>query len=259
MMTASSAWSMQDVVGGYQPLGDGKIGFIPGAILRNFDKPIVIDELNRCPIDRVLGPLFSILSGHSSVLPYRSKVEDPDSDFYMILPKGKQNLSRYEYAPSEAWSLICTLNTYDKTQLSQISYALSRRFAWIKVGIPKDLEGFVRNVLSKTSKSTLDESNISMIVSMWEEINKIREIGGAPIIDFIKVVLKLDQTSPVYTEGDNIFVRALLLAFRMCVLPLLDGISIEEAKRIVSGISAAWDLEDSFEAQLERDCLDFSG
>jgi len=125
MLTASSAWSVQDLVGGYQPLGGGAIGFIPGAMLRNFDKPTIIDELNRCPIDKVLGPLFSILSGQASVLPCRANAADPSSPFHVVLPEPRAGMAAHEHAPEAAWRLICTLNTYDKTQLGQISYALS--------------------------------------------------------------------------------------------------------------------------------------
>ena len=91
LLTGSSSWSSQDLVGGYQPLGPGKMGFIPGVMLREFSKPIIIDELNRCPIDKVIGPLFSVLSGHSTYLQYRVNVEDPQSAFYRLLPKANNH------------------------------------------------------------------------------------------------------------------------------------------------------------------------
>lgn len=149
LLTGSSSWSSQDLVGGYQPLGPGKMGFIPGAMLRDFHKPIIIDELNRCPIDKVIGPLFSVLSGQASTLPYRVKVEDPLSPCYRILPTPNPGKLEHEFAPGANWAMLCTLNQVDKTQLEQISFALSRRFTWIRIGIPEDTKTFVRDMLIK--------------------------------------------------------------------------------------------------------------
>ena len=51
----------------------------------------------------------------------------------------------HEYSPGPGWRLICTLNTYEKASLFQMSYALSRRFGWIYLGAPPDLAEFVRD------------------------------------------------------------------------------------------------------------------
>jgi 5-methylcytosine-specific restriction protein B len=44
LLTGSSSWSSQDLVGGYQPLGPGKIGFIPGVMLREFERSDVLSK-----------------------------------------------------------------------------------------------------------------------------------------------------------------------------------------------------------------------
>jgi hypothetical protein len=69
LVTGSSDWSSQDIIGGYQPVGAGGVAFIPGVLLRRFDRPLIIDELNRCDIDKVVGPLFTVLSGQQTDLP----------------------------------------------------------------------------------------------------------------------------------------------------------------------------------------------
>ena len=74
MITGSADWTSQDVIGGYQPVGEGKIQFIPGILLQNFDRPLIIDELNRCDIDKVIGPLFTVLSEQKTTLPYRTEI-----------------------------------------------------------------------------------------------------------------------------------------------------------------------------------------
>ena len=84
LITGSSDWSSQDIIGGYQPVGGGSVAFIPGVLLRNFDRPLIIDELNRCDIDKVIGPLFTVLSGQQTTLPYRLNIEKADSLQYVI-------------------------------------------------------------------------------------------------------------------------------------------------------------------------------
>ncbi len=258
MLTASSAWSTQDLVGGYQPLGHGSIGFIPGALLRNFDKPVIIDELNRCPIDKVLGPMFSILSGQSSVLPCRVDAADPASPFHVVLPEKKDPMAAHEHAPEPAWRLICTLNTYDKTQLGQISYALSRRFAWIKVGAPADPDGFVEEMARRKGFTVPAPIPANPVGAMWRCVNSAREIGGAPIVDFLKTLRAMDVAADPFAIPTGAASDIFLSAFRMCVLPLMDGLSPSEAVDLAMGISAAWTLDVTRADRLRLDCLEFA-
>ena len=258
MLTASSAWSQQDLVGGYQPLGGGAIGFIPGALLRNFDKPAIIDELNRCPIDKVLGPMFSILSGQSSALPCRVDAADSTSPFHVVHPEPRPGMGAHEHAPGPAWRLICTLNTYDKTQLGQISYALSRRFAWIKVGAPADPDLFVSEITARLGVAVPAPIPANPIGAMWRAVNAVREIGGAPIVDFIRTIRALEPAADLFAMPAGAAAEPFLSAFRMCVLPLMDGLSPREAGDLAAAISAEWALDTARAASLDRDCAEFS-
>jgi MoxR-like ATPase len=258
MLTASSSWSAQDLVGGYQPMGGGNIGFIPGALLRDFDKPVIIDELNRCPIDKVLGPLFSILSGQASVLPCRVDISDPQSRFHVIYPEPKAHMDQHEHAPKPAWRLICTLNTYDKTQLGQISYALSRRFSWIKIGAPANPDDFVLEISTHLGISVPDPIAANPVAAMWRAVNQAREIGGAPVIDFLKTLSNLDSKVPLFELPSRDAAPLFLAAFRTCILPLMDGLSPREASNLASGIAEAWNLDRESSALLHTDCAEFS-
>jgi 5-methylcytosine-specific restriction protein B len=258
MLTASSAWSVQDLVGGYQPLGGGAIGFIPGAMLRNFDKPTIIDELNRCPIDKVLGPLFSILSGQASVLPCRADAADPSSPFHVVLPEPRAGMAAHEHAPEAAWRLICTLNTYDKTQLGQISYALSRRFAWIKVGAPSDPDKFTEEMAGRLGITVPNPVPANPVGAMWRAVNAAREIGGAPVVDFLKTLRSLDHGIDPFAQPVGVAADAFLSAFSMCVLPLMDGLSPREATDLATNVAAAWALDANRAARLTLDCREFS-
>ena len=149
ILTATSDWTAHEVIGGYMPDGKGGIRFEPGILLRNFDKIVIIDEFNRADIDRAFGPLFSILSEQPVMLPYASDPGDESSPRVEIMPYARppsgslDERATHEYSPGPNWRLVCTLNTYDKASLFQMSYALSRRFAWIYLGAPTDLAAFV--------------------------------------------------------------------------------------------------------------------
>jgi len=252
MLTASSSWTSQELIGGYQPIGDGKIGFVPGAILRNFDRPIVIDELNRCPIDKVIGPLFSVLSGQASTLPYKLDIQREDSPFHVIYPSSKEEPEAHEWCPGQEWRLIATLNTVDKSQLGQISYALSRRFAWIKVGVPENLDQFIKNFLNREDVGAVS----SPLADMWAAVNKVRQIGAAPIIDIIRTLLKMKPEIDLLTDPEEEVQDLLLATLSMYILPLLDGIRRFEAETFISDISQSWRLGTSKRQALEVEMVD---
>lgn len=253
MLTASTSWSSNDLIGGYQPIGNGEIGFIPGAILRNFDKPIVIDELNRCPIDKVIGPLFSVLSGQTTTLPYRANISDANSPFHVIYATYKSNKEEYEWFPTKNWRIIATLNTVDKSQLGQISYALTRRFAWIKVGIPEDLEDFILSIINRIS----EKGKPNPLVDLWSEINKIRQIGGAPIIDCIKTIRELSPDLDILTQPDEQYQRILIMVTSMYIIPMLDGIREREGIEFVTNIAEKWNLNGELTNMLQKEMDDF--
>ena len=127
----------------------GSVTFIPGVLLRRFDRPLIIDELNRCDIDKVIGPLFTVLSGQQTTLPYRLEIEDKDSPQYVILPENKPSAAPHEFAPGPHWRLLATINSIDKAALYQMSYALARRFGWVYVDAPRDTTDFIEAFLRK--------------------------------------------------------------------------------------------------------------
>ena len=260
LLTGSSSWSSQDLVGGYQPLGPGRMGFIPGAMLRDFQKPIIIDEMNRCPIDKVIGPLFSVLSGQSTTLPYRVDVGNPASPCYRILPKPNPAKAAHEFAPGPNWAMLCTLNQVDKTQLEQISFALSRRFTWIRIGIPEDPSTFVREMLGKLGllRGANDAALPNPIADMWTIVNRYRELGGAPVIDFLRLADGMDNTINFLATPDSAAQDTFILVLASTFLPLLDGISRAEAMECSAAISQAWCLPTTLKTDLERRFMDLA-
>lgn len=260
LLTGSSSWSSQDLVGGYQPLGLGKMGFIPGVMLREFHKPIIIDELNRCPIDKVIGPLFSVLSGHETSLQYRVDVENPLSPFYRLLPKANPAMTSYEFAPGPNWAMICTLNQADKSQLEQVSLALTRRFTWIRIGVPSDLRNFVRSMLAKLGllKGPYHDLLPNPVADVWRIVCGFREVGAAPVIDFLKLAAAVDETIDFLAAPLPSTQRVFVPAFASTFLPLLDGIGRDEAVDMASDLSATWNLSEDATLEIERRLLDLA-
>jgi energy-coupling factor transporter ATP-binding protein EcfA2 len=135
-VTASADWTTSDTIGRDRRVPDG-ILFEPGVFVEAVESGrwLIIDELNRCDMDRAFGPLFTVLSGQPVELPHRrwgrpkrmSIVPDgadipPNTDVIPVLP---------------SWRIIATMNEGDHN-LYEFSYALMRRFAFIELETPDD-------------------------------------------------------------------------------------------------------------------------
>jgi MoxR-like ATPase len=257
LITGSADWTSQDIIGGYQPLAAGNVKFFPGVLLRNFDKPLIIDELNRCDIDKVIGPLFTVLSGHPTTLPYRVDAEDADSPQYSILPKPKDAAQPHEYAPSNRWRIFATINSIDKASLYQMSYALSRRFGWIYVDVPQDTDEFMRLYAEKVLHRENIGDGAPPLAGIWSSVNAVRPIGAAPIIEAMSALEDSAPGSDLFAVPNGDLLLSYLDAIELFLLPLLDGILRAEAESIAVGMAKALGVaEDSADAaRLKRRLL----
>lgn len=252
LVTGSADWSSQDIIGGYQPIGGGDVDFVPGILLRAFDQPLIIDELNRCDIDKVIGPLFTVLSGQQTTLPYRTDLSDKDSQPYVILPLPKAGAADHEFAPGPGWRLLATINSIDKASLYQMSYALSRRFGWVYVDAPRDLRGFVVQFLAHLDSAAPAPADGAQcpLADLWGAINAVRVIGPAPIIDAIKAIRVLDPAANFFGPANEAMRSAGLDALDMVLLPMLDGIVHQDAMSIAEAMVAAFGLDEAQAAQV---------
>lgn len=244
LITGSADWSSQDIIGGYQPLANGSVKFFPGVLLQNFDRPLVIDELNCCDIDKVIGPLFTVLSGQATTLPYRTDAAKAESPQYQILPEWKENPALHEFAPGTAWRLIATINSVDKGSLYQMSYALSRRFGWVYVDAPRDTASFVRSYLEKVFKEDAAPAGTTPpLATIWDAVNFVRTIGPAPVIDAIKAIRIMEPEADLLGPAVGDLKTAYLDAFDLFFLPILDGILRHEAEGIIHAVTGALGLQ----------------
>ena len=245
MITGSADWTSQDVIGGYQPIGEGNVRFIPGVLLQKFDRPLIIDELNRCDIDKVIGPLFTVLSGQKTTLPYRTDVSEKNSPAFVILPKPKPGTAEHEFAPKPGWRIIATINSIDKAALYQMSFALARRFGWIYVGIPRDLLAIMRKSELIGDESEPDDD--IPLTRIWRAVNAVRVIGPAPILDMLKTVHAIEPGINFLRAPNAEEATAYLDGFYMYILPMLDGILSKGAHTIAAEVQSALALDEKGE------------
>ena len=234
VVTAFSDWSSQDVIGGYQPVGEDKIAFRPGILLENFDRPVVIDEFNRADIDKAFGPLFTTLSGHSVTLPYTTDLAEKEAKRIQILASSEEATSNHQYAPKAGWRILATINTADKASLYQMSYALSRRFGWVRVGIPSDLKGFCQQHLGVSSS---DAGETCPISDIWDIVNDKRPIGPAPFMDIMDYCRERNPDFDFFALPPDNSLSILVEAISAFVFPLLDGILKGDADDLARAIS----------------------
>ena len=255
LITGSADFTSQDILGGYIPLEGGKLKFFPGVLLENFDKPFIFDELNRCDIDKVIGPLFTVLSGQSTTLPYLVDPSDPDSLRIEIRPKGIPDPPQ-AYAPTPQWKLIATINSIDKASLYQMSYALTRRFAWIYVDVPADTSDFVRQFVSRERGVTPPQDGSVPLGELWSAVNEVRAVGPAPIIDIIRLIeakhTDFDFFAPITAAAQA---EPYLDGFSVFILPMLDGILRDQGEKLAESLVSLLKLEGEPEVRLKTRLL----
>jgi MoxR-like ATPase len=188
--TASPEWGAFDTVGGYVVQPGGQFSFQAGIVLRSIEANtwLIIDEINRANIDRALGPLFSMLTGPSQTnslvtLQYKDAEENP-------LTVGFADGCSYQIMPD--WRILGTMNTMDKASLFRLSYAFSRRFAFIEVPPPSPnaLEGLLRNAVVPPmyTLGATELHRFLMDLAATLQSNAEVEVGAAVLIDVLKII-----------------------------------------------------------------------
>jgi hypothetical protein len=112
LRTGNPEWTAFDVVGGFDLQGRWRDGFITAAIRRSLEgkRPVwvVIDELNRANLDLALGEYFTFLD-----------VEHRNKPF-----KAGDGELRVPYS----FRILATMNSFDRSLLQKLGFALRRRF-----------------------------------------------------------------------------------------------------------------------------------
>lgn len=216
LVTATSNWTTYDTIGGYKPTQDGRLFFDPGLFLQcfknkngeDFNEWVIIDEINRADIDKAFGPLFSVLTGDETVLPY--KAHDGSQIVLKHENKVTNDTQPSHFVVPKDWRIIGTMNTIDKSSLFEMSYAFMRRFAFIPVSVPKVItESLIGQYLEAWSIQGYRYT--AELKTLWEILNQYRKLGPAIVHDIAKYTI----------ESDGDFTSAIILY----VLPQFEGVN----------------------------------
>lgn len=218
--TASADWSTFDTIGGYAMEKDGRFAFRPGVFLRAIEqrKWLLLDEVNRADIDRSFGELMTVLAGGRTDTPFTQ----PNGTAISIGPGSGES----HRVPS-TFRVLATMNTWDKTSLFRLSYAVQRRFAVIYVGPPDD--NMYAQVLSLHAAANSDAAP-PMEAAALERMKRLfrttgllahRPLGPAIAIDMVRYQRRRRA------DGDG-----LAEAIALFLLPQLEGLDANPASEV---------------------------
>lgn len=196
--TTNSDWTTYDSIGGLQPTAnedgreviEGKNGYVVSSVLKCCDLIVqhennggksqgnwlILDELNRCEIDKVFGDLFTALGSDSS------EVERVINLWYQ-----KDQNKKMIYIPNR-FRIIGAMNNVDKNFVNDISQGLSRRFTFIDILPPEE-------------KYFMTEAQNAKKIAQKRVIEKVETYGTEPInenymqaLDTIEEVIDIEKS-----------------------------------------------------------------
>lgn len=193
--TTNSDWTTYDSIGGLQPTAnedgreviEGKNGYVVSSVLKccdlivqhenNGGKPqgnwLILDELNRCEIDKVFGDLFTALGSDSS------EVERVINLWYQ-----KDENKKIIYIPNR-FRIIGAMNNVDKNFVNDISQGLSRRFTFIDILPPEE-------------KYFMTEAQNAKKIAQKRVIEKIEMYGTEPIdMNYIQALDTIEELEDI--------------------------------------------------------------
>jgi MoxR-like ATPase len=218
---------------------DQSLTFRPGVFLRALAQHqwLLVDELNRADVDRAFGELLTLLAG--------AAVDTPFIDHRgRAVSLGFDREHAYFVAPS--FRVIATMNTWDRSSLFRLSYALLRRFAVVTVDAPDEttFHALIDHAAQRDGfDPPIDASLAQRVQRLFSRQSLLREraLGPALALDLVRYLRRRGGAADALAEGVEMF-----------VLPQLDGLVDEAARRVEQAmISALGDaLSDEARAQL---------
>lgn len=244
--TATADWSTFDTLGGYMPSQTGSgLKFQEGLFLQAIseNKWLVIDELNRADVDKAFGQMFTVLSGHSVITPFKEKNQNISIAFDRNERKSSFDSKTSTYTVGQDWRIIATMNTFDRNLLFQLSAAFVRRFAVVHVGIPTNAE--LVSWLSDRDITAAEKQALAKLISI---LGPIRPLGPAIWKDVADYLEMRSQHS--FGTGDQASKEAAFTeAVIAYILPQLDGVD-RESLTVIEG-----QLLDVLAAEVEKEQL----
>lgn len=219
LATASADWSTFDTIGGYTMGKDGRFAFRSGVFLRAIElrKWLLLDEINRADIDRSFGELMTVLAGAGT----DTHFTQPDGTAISIGPGAGAS----HRVPS-TFRLLATMNTWDKTSLFRLSYAVQRRFAIVHIGPPSD--NMYATILNNAAEN--GDTNPPIDATALEKMKRLFCRKGLLAYRSIGPAIAKDMIS--YQRRRNVYGDAMAEAIALFLLPQLEGLDAGQADEI---------------------------
>jgi MoxR-like ATPase len=220
--TASADWSTFDTIGGYALEKEGQFAFRAGVFLRAIEqrKWLVLDEINRADVDRSFGELMTVLAGERTDTPFTQV----NGAAISIGPGDGES-----HRVPATFRVLATMNTWDKTSLFRLSYAVQRRFAVIHISPPDD-ESFERVLIHHATVGqegvpALPSQSLDQMKRLFrmDALLQHRSIGPASAIDMVHYQRHRQADSVGFVESIMLF-----------LLPQLEGLDPNVAARVLT-------------------------
>lgn len=205
-VTAEVDWTARTIIGGYYPQEGGALVFREGFLLQAIrnDQILLIDEMNRADLDRVLGPVLTFLTGQPVDLGMThlgsESGENKSKKMVLVWSTTTESGMREDeeqrvYFAGTDWRLLGTYNNVDRGRVFPMGSALQRRWALIPVApinapLARDL----------FSQADIRPAVAELLTSAYEMHLRYLAIGIAPFLEMARYVGsegEVDETSPV--------------------------------------------------------------
>ena len=247
--TANSAWTRYDFIGG-PVIGEGgrmmwKSGHLLEALSRHLEGGcmLIVEELNRAEADKVLAEFFTMFSSNNPeewVFPYSLVEEITSYDYekdraaHTLLTQLPQLGKRPGgYAIPSDFRVIATVNSFDRTYLFTLGFALQRRFAVVEIN-PPEAEEEVTAVAEQLGVSK-DNEVLRRALQLVESVRRTtdRPIGTATLVDIASLALEMVEQG-LSTE------EAIDLAASIALPSQLEGLPRDVLERLASQLQDAY-------------------
>jgi MoxR-like ATPase len=202
-----------DLVGGHAPAADGSLVWKPGIVPATLaaDRWLVLDELNRGELDRVLGPLLPWLAGERVELDHR--VDDAGKARTVVLEWRQQSAHsgvdeieteqgvRIVYYAGADFRLLGTYNPKDAERVFDIGRALGRRMKVVPIS-PLSEDSLAKII---EERFELDGPTVTAITDLYVHHggDVVMRTGPAAFLDMAAYISASNEIEPLDPIGDG--------------------------------------------------------